>query len=261
VVCSETRLDTLVIVPAYNEADTVGAVVRSACVLGYSVCVVDDGSTDGTADTARRAGAAVLRHSGRKGRGAALRSGFAYARGHEYERAVTVDADGQHNVADIAALVHALESERADLVVGSRFTHPAGAYRIPAGRRLGMRLVTRRAASITGAAITDSTSGFCAVGRPLLDRFASSFPDGFLLDTAGVLVSAHLAGWRVIEAPVRMEPRRAGRSKTGPFTSFVSLVGILLRLTNLRETSDAVLPYPQDVKTAQSPIVGIGGAA
>ncbi len=117
------QADVLVVVPAFNEQEAVGEVVVGVRALGYRVCVVDDGSWDMTAREAEAAGAEVLRLPQNLGVGGALRAGFRYARDQECAIVVQVDADGQHEVADISELVTALRESGADMVIGSRFTH------------------------------------------------------------------------------------------------------------------------------------------
>lgn len=225
---------SLVVIPAYNEGSTVGDVAASVIELGYSACVVDDGSTDDTAESAERAGATVIAHEARLGRGRAIRSGFAHALANGYVGVVVVDGDAQHDVRDVPTVIRCMEVTGADFVVGSRFTHPTGTYPINRFRRLAMRLVTLRVSLVTGARFTDSTSGFCAVRRPLLDEFADSYPTDFLAGTAGVLVDTCLAGRLVVETPVRMRSRRVGRSKTGILRSILCLVVVLSHIERLR---------------------------
>lgn len=215
-----------------------GEIVAQTVRLGLRACVVDDGSKDETAAVARRAGATVLSHEVRRGRGAALRTGFAFAARDGYQCVVSVDADGQHDVRDVSTLLACIEATGSDMVIGSRFTHSGGGYRIGYVRRLAMNIVTSRVRSVTRArALTDSTSGFCAVRRPLLDQFAEVYPAGFLSDTAEILVRTHAAGWCVTETPVRMTPRRFGRSKTGAIRSLWCLVIVLVRIESLRWAS------------------------
>ncbi|HEU0249924.1 MAG TPA: glycosyltransferase family 2 protein [Solirubrobacteraceae bacterium] len=222
--------DTLVVVPAYNEERSIGAVVGALVTRCYEVCVIDDGSTDETAARAELAGANVIAHPATLGRGRALRTGFAYALGRSFHRVAVVDGDGQHDVRDVAALLYCMEETDSDFVIGSRFIHPAGTYEISAFRRLAMRVVTSRVSSATGADLTDSTSGFCAVRSPLLNQFAISYPTTFLAQTAGVLTKTHLSGWRVSETAVRMSRRRYGKPKTGPIKSAWYLLAVLLRI-------------------------------
>jgi glycosyltransferase involved in cell wall biosynthesis len=250
----------LIIIPAFNEGSTVGEVAARTIELGYPVCVVDDGSRDDTAEAAERAGATVVAHDARRGRGRAVRSGFAYALANDYDLVVVVDADAQHDVRDVPTLVSCMDLTGAAFVVGSRFTHPAGTYRIHHWRRLAMHIVTKRVSLVTGTRFTDSTSGFCAVRRPLLDQFADSYPTDFLAGTAGVLVSTCLAGWLVVETPVRMRRRRVGRSKTGIFRSIVCLVVLLSRIERLRWTrSPAAIRISG--QTSASPAITSGSAA
>src|SRR5436309_9863583 len=134
------ELRKLAIVPAYNEADMVGRVVRDIHreAPGFDVLVIDDGSADTTAEQAEAAGAVVLRHPFNLGIGGAVQSGFKYALEHGYDVAAQVDGDGQHKPAHLPELLAALhtESGEADMVCGSRFRGDPG-YKVPFGRRLG----------------------------------------------------------------------------------------------------------------------------
>ncbi|TML17536.1 MAG: glycosyltransferase family 2 protein, partial [Actinobacteria bacterium] len=113
--------DVLVVIPAFNEAQSVGPVVVKVSSLGYPALVVDDGSIDRTAEVAEQAGAVVLRLPVNLGVGGALRCGFRYAVTHGYRIVVQCDADGQHDPAQIARLLDAMYTHGADLVIGSRF--------------------------------------------------------------------------------------------------------------------------------------------
>ena len=133
--------DLLVIIPAWNEEESVGGVVQSVreCVPRADVLVVSDGSRDGTAAAARKAGADVLDLKINLGVGGAMRAGFVYAVDNGYRTAVQVDADGQHNPADIPALVERIE-KGADIVIGSRFAG-VGKYRSRGPRRWAMKIL------------------------------------------------------------------------------------------------------------------------
>ena len=200
-------------IPAYNEESTVGAVideVRRASSGPVEVVVVDDGSADATAYSARAAGAVVLRLPVNLGYGAALRLGFRYATGRRWDHALVLDADGQHIAAEIPALLAACESG-ADLVLGSRF-HPdcPSPYPVSHTRRAAMRLASRVIRHRRGVALTDPTSGFWAMSRPCVELFSRKLPAGYLDNLLGLSIAAR-AGLAIQEVPVTMAPRQGGQ--------------------------------------------------
>jgi glycosyltransferase involved in cell wall biosynthesis len=218
----------LVIVPALNEERTVGGVVEQTRSLGYDVCVVDDGSTDTTAAMARASGARVLSVPVNLGVGGALRCGFRWALEQGYDAAVQLDGDGQHDPREIAALLDTMRASGADMVIGSRFAPGAGAYEVRGARRLAMSVLARRAARATGTYVRDSTSGFRAIRRPLLDRFAASYPVEYLGDTVEALIEAGRAGAKIVEHPISASPRAHGRGSAGVAASVWYVARVLI---------------------------------
>jgi glycosyltransferase involved in cell wall biosynthesis len=218
----------LAIVPALNEERSVGVVVAETLRLGYDVCVVDDGSTDETAAHARRAGATVLSVPLNLGVGGALRCGFRWAIANGYDVAVQVDADGQHDPHEIAELLRVLGEENADMVVGSRFADGAGEYEVHPARRFAMSLLARRAERATGTKVIDSTSGFRAIRRPLLDRFAENYPVEYLGDTVEALIEAGRAGAKIVEHPISASPRAHGSGSAGVLASIWYVARVLI---------------------------------
>jgi glycosyltransferase involved in cell wall biosynthesis len=178
------------------------AVARLAPAL--RVVVIDDGSSDATGAIARARGAIVLRHPINLGYGAALQTGYKYALRCGAARVAQMDADGQHDPADLPRLLAALERGEADLVIGSRFLD-AGDYQMDALRSAG-RMLFRSIAGFAGLRVTDPTSGFQALGARVLELYASElvFPSDF--PDVDVLLSAHRRGIRVAECAVRMHP-------------------------------------------------------
>jgi glycosyltransferase involved in cell wall biosynthesis len=204
---------TLVMMPAYNEAETVAAVVAEvrAAMPGADVLVVNDGSRDETAARAAEAGATVLDLAINLGIGGAVQAGYRYAAERGYERAVRVDADGQHPASEIAKLLERLDQGDADLVIGSRFLETTeGAFRPTRLRRLGIGFYARLIGLITRRRVTDPTSGFRAANRKTIVRFAQRFPEDYPEPES--LVYAHRLGLRVAEVPVTMAERRASAS-------------------------------------------------
>ena len=203
----------IAVIPAYNEEDTVGAViaeVRRAGAGPVEVVVVDDGSSDSTAKKARAAGAVVLRLPVNLGYGAALRLGFRYAASRQWDHAVVLDADGQHIAAELPALLAARDSG-ADLVLGSRF-HPdcPTPYLVPRIRRLAMRLASQMLRYRRGVVLTDPTSGFWAMSRPCVELFSRQLPADYLDNLLGISLAAR-AGLVITEVPVAMAPRQGGQ--------------------------------------------------
>ena len=220
----------LVVVPAYNEAPTIPGVVagiRSRCT--GDIAVVDDGSTDETAEVARSAGAMVLRHPCNLGIGAAVQTGFIYALDHNYDAVIRLDGDGQHDPVNIPELLDPLVAGEADVVVGSRFLARRG-YQSTFVRRVGI-LILSVVSALVGARVTDPTSGYWAVNRRALELLAQHQPDDYPETEA--LVLAARAGCRIQEVPAIMLARVAGRSSISAvhagFYMLKVIVAVLLK--------------------------------
>jgi glycosyltransferase involved in cell wall biosynthesis len=192
--------DAYVVIAAFNEARVIRGVVGEVAALGYPVVVVDDGSNDDTAACARVAGVTVLRHAVNLGQGAALQTGIEYALRRGARSVVTFDADGQHSVEDLPALLAALATH--DVALGSRFLGKpvVGASR---SRRLLLRTATTLSNRMTGMTLTDAHCGlraFRASAAPALaitqDRMAHA---------SELLRKIRTSGLRVIEVPVTVK--------------------------------------------------------
>lgn len=200
----------LAIVPALNEGSRVARIVRGLrhAAPGLDVLVVDDGSVDDTAARARAEGAGVVSHPFNLGYGAALQTGYKHAVRHGYVRVVQMDADGQHDPADVPRLMAPLREGAADVVIGSRFVEASG-YRMGAARAAGRAFFQRLLVTCGGPHVADPTSGFQALGRAAFtfccgDFYPSDFPD------VDVLLLLHRRGFRVLEVPVTMAPSPPG---------------------------------------------------
>ncbi|GEC75553.1 MULTISPECIES: glycosyltransferase family 2 protein [Microbacterium] len=219
---SEKSGRVLVIVPAWNEESNVGVTVREVLAADdrYDVVVVDDGSTDRTAEVARGAGAAVLPLPFNLGVGGAMKTGFTYAQRHGYDCAIQVDADGQHNPANIAEVLEGLRV--ADISIGARFAD-VGDYSVRGPRRWAMVFLASVVSRVAKAKLTDVTSGFRAANSRAIAQYVRYYPAEYLGDTIDSLVAAAHAGLRVTQVPVAMRPRNHGRPSQGPIGSSIYL--------------------------------------
>ncbi len=186
------------LVPAYNEEAVIAEVVSATLEQVPTVLVVDDGSTDATADLAAGAGAEVVRLEGNRGKAGAVMAGFAAALARGYDVVVMLDADGQHLPEEVPQVLAPVLAGEADLVVGSRFLEVRS--EIPAYRILGQKTLNLVTALGAGVTLTDTQSGFRALGPAALARldFAS---DGYSLESDMI---AHFAacGLRIAEVPI-----------------------------------------------------------
>jgi glycosyltransferase involved in cell wall biosynthesis len=240
----------LIVMPALNEERSIGDIVMHTRSLGYEVCVVDDGSTDATAARARMADATVLQLPLNLGVGGALRCGFRWALAQGFDVVVQLDADGQHDPRDVARLLETMRERGADLVIGSRFVDGSGTYEVRGARRVAMRVLAARAARITGTPVIDSTSGFRAIRRPLLDRFAANYPVEYLGDTVEALIEAGRSGATIVEHPISASPRVHGSGSAGVLASVWYVARVLLAtelMHNRRRGRPLTLPSAHGV--------------
>ena len=201
----------IAIIPAFNEEDAIGEVVDEVLAFDstFDVLVIDDASHDDTRERARQHGARVVGLPFNLGIGGAVQTGFRYARNHGYELAIRIDGDGQHDPAELGPLLDAVMAGRADICVGSRFVGGDG-YRSSAVRRVGIRVLARTVSVLTRQRVTDTTSGFQVLNRRAIELFAEDYPHDYPEVEAAVMVHKHRL--RLMELPVRMRERAAGRS-------------------------------------------------
>jgi glycosyltransferase involved in cell wall biosynthesis len=218
------------VVPAFEEEAAIGAVVAEIVAFDPSidVVVVDDGSSDGTAAAAAAAGATVVRLPFNLGIGAAVQTGFRWALERDYDLAVRLDGDGQHDPAELTKLLAPIERDEADVVTGSRFREEEDGYRPPLGRRVGITWFARLVSLLSGQRVTDTTSGFQALNRSGIELFARDYPSDYPEVEATVLLLKHRL--RLVEVPVRMREREHGSSSITFLRSVYYAIKVTLAL-------------------------------
>jgi glycosyltransferase involved in cell wall biosynthesis len=218
------------VIPAYNEEKTIAKVIEGARRHVTEVLVVDDGSTDGTPEVARNAGAIVLRHSHNVGYGASLATGFKYVKNNGASILVVLDGDGQHDPDQIPQLVAPIIEGKADIVIGSRFMDDEQKSQMPAYRRFGIGVVNKAWRFASSDSMTDTQCGFRAYSRRAID--------GINIMEAGMNVSLEILDQaskndlRIVEIPVTVN-YDGSTSTIKPWKHGLGLVNFVLR--KLRE--------------------------
>jgi len=198
-------MDICLIIPAYNEARTIGQVVSEARKIVSSVVVVDDGSRDDTAQIAEDSGALVLKHQVNSGKGAALRTGFQYALDHGYDAVITMDSDGQHDSSDIPAFLEAFNRKagfgkrtRPGVILGSRMQDIAT---MPAIRKFTNKFTSFVGSLLAHQELRDSQSGFRLISTDVL-RAVELETSGYEMESE-LLIKASRAGFRITSVPIK----------------------------------------------------------
>ncbi|MEU5940191.1 glycosyltransferase family 2 protein [Micromonospora sp. NPDC047548] len=212
----------LIIIPALNESGSIADVVGEVRgeLPGVDVLVVDDGSTDRTAAVAAAAGARVAKLPYNLGVGGAMRLGYRYARDNDYDVAIQIDADGQHDPRYVPKLVDLLDD--TDLVIGARFAGE-GDYSVRGPRRWAMVMLSAVLSKVARTKLTDTTSGFRAANRRVIEMFAGWYPAEYLGDTVETLVHTARRGYKIRQVPVAMRKRMAGTPSHSPAKAMIYL--------------------------------------
>jgi glycosyltransferase involved in cell wall biosynthesis len=221
----------LAVVPAYNESSTVTSVVEELRegAPEFDLLVIDDGSTDETADLGERCGAQVLRLPFNLGIGGAVQAGFIYAREQGYDYVAQVDADGQHDPRELRKLVAGMHQPGpVDMVCGSRFLTSDYTYPAPISRRTGIHIFAFLLSRIVSGPISDPTSGFRLYNRRAIELFARDYPHDFPEVEAVLMLHHHRLKMR--EVPVRMYERGGGSSSISTGKSAYYMIKVLMAL-------------------------------
>lgn len=232
----------IIVIPAYNEVENIARVVDEIRKedLGMDILVVNDGSSDRTAQVLRGLPVKVLSHPINLGYGVAVQTGMIHAVRTGYDFLVLMDGDGQHMPGEIRKLLEGME-RGADIVIGSRLLAGSGSYKVPALRRAAIGFFSFLARTLGGVDIRDVTSGFQAMRREVFSFLAKEYPVDF--PDAEVVVMLGLKRFAAAEVPTRFRPRERGISMYSspatvlyyPFKSFLASVIVLLRLFRERK--------------------------
>jgi dolichol-phosphate mannosyltransferase len=258
-------MQTLVVVPTYNEIGTINQVIEVVTAGGFELLVVDDGSPDGTADVVqhaaiRRPGVHLLRRSTKDGLGSAYRAGFAWAlRSGRYDVVGQMDADLSHDPHDLTRLLAAIRHEGADVAIGSRYVPDGGIVGWPARRQLLSRGGNRYMRVVTGIPVNDMTAGFrlwradALAELGLCDTQSEGY--SFQLETT---VRAHVAGVRIVEVPITFTERQVGASKMNGSVVREALWRVMVWGWQLRWSPEqlrapAPAPVPADAAPTPTP--------
>ena len=216
----------LIIIPAYNEEKSIQKVVDNIekNYSQYDYVVINDGSKDKTRDLCRKMGYQYINLSINLGIGGAVQTGYRYARDKEYDIAVQMDGDGQHDIAYLEKMLEILEKDEADIVIGSRFLEREG-FQSSAARRTGIKILSALIFMCTGKMIKDVTSGFRAVNKQFIEVYADNYPTDYPEPEA--IVEAVMHGGRISECPVVMKERESGTSSI----NFVKSIYYMIKVT------------------------------
>jgi glycosyltransferase involved in cell wall biosynthesis len=217
----------LILIPAFNEDGSIRSVIREVrgVMPGVDVLVVDDCSTDSTVGEAKHGGARVLMLPHHLGLGGCVQAGYRLAFELGYDYVIRVDGDGQHDPRDIPKILHALENEPCEMVIGSRFADGNNSHSSWA-RGLGIVFFRAVLRPILGRPVHDPTSGFVGVNRRALEIFSRSFPLEY--PEIEALVVLQRKRFRFVEVPCNMRPRMSGKSSITAVRSLYYIVHVLL---------------------------------
>lgn len=232
------KSDTLIIIPAYNEAWNITHLIKEIKEKGnWDILVIDDASSDGTGKLAEKTEMAhVIRLPHNLGIGGCVQTGFKFANIHGYKYIVQVDGDGQHKVSEINRLLKLIKLNKADVVIGSRFNKKHSGYKSSFFRRCGIKLFEYLAIALIQQRVKDSTSGFRAYNRDAIKFLSKFYPVDYPEPEAIILLGKN--GFRLSEVFTKMNPRKGGKSSLNQRGFFYMLkVSLGMIMTYLRPKS------------------------
>jgi len=222
-------MKVLIIIPAYNEEGNIEKVVESIekYYPQYDYIIINDASSDNTKRVCLEKGYSFLDQSINLGIGGTVQNGYQYAAENNYDIAVQIDGDGQHDVKYINNIIKKLETGEADIVIGSRFIEKEG-FQSSGIRRIGIMILSSLIFLLTWKRIKDVTSGFRAVNRRFIEIYAKDYPQDYPEPEA--IVAAIMYGGKVKEVPVIMNERLAGESSINFGKSVYYMIKVIMAL-------------------------------
>jgi glycosyltransferase involved in cell wall biosynthesis len=219
----------LIIIPAYNESESIENTVRDIMnnAPSFDYIVINDCSTDNTKEICETQGFNVVNLPINLGIGGAVQTGYKYALEYNYDVAVQVDGDGQHDPVCLEKMARVLQAEQLDMVIGSRFIDKEG-FQSSAMRRMGIKYFTMLIKVLTGKTITDPTSGLRMVGKKIIELYSSDYPKDYPEPESVVAVLRR--GMKVKEIPVVMRNRQGGVSSINPSKSIYYMIKVTLAI-------------------------------
>ena len=193
-------METCLLLPAYNESKTIGQIIQESSAFINEIIVIDDGSSDETAEIADACGTVCLRNATNCGKGNALRKGFAYALKHGYELVFTMDSDGQHQPADIPRFLEHFDSTRPDILIGARATRDLGTS-MPLHRRMNNCLISHVGSKLCGQQVSDFQSGYRLICDEVL-RQVHLETERYETESE-LLIKAGCLGFRIESLPIQ----------------------------------------------------------
>jgi len=220
-----TQKRTLAIIPCRNEEATIGSVILRTKRFVNQVLVIDDGSDDDTKNIAKEAGATVISHKKNRGKGAAIRTGFQYAKENDFDFVVTMDGDGQHNPLEIPALLKNVVNNGHDISIGYRV---GDGTEMPMWRKVGKRVLDYTTSMGTGGFVTDSQCGFRAFNKKAVESIAPTLKGNAFSVESEQLIKAHELGLKVINTNVTCKYKDLDSSTKNPASHGLSVLGYVL---------------------------------
>lgn len=214
----------IIIIPAFNEENSLPAVAQDLAEFTGDCIVINDGSWDSTPEVASSLGFKVLNHPYNMGIGGAVQTGLKYAFSMKYDIAIQFDGDGQHRADQIKNIVEPVLAGEADLVIGSRIL--AGGYKFPFLRKIGIRWFSLLLYFFGGVKVKDPTSGFRCYGRKAIEFFSEYYPEDYA--EVESIIYASKAGLKIKEVPALMRRRVSGKSSIGLFQSIYYMLKVSL---------------------------------
>ncbi len=217
-------MKTLVIIPCYNEEESILETVRSLEKEKVDYVVIDDGSTDHSLQVLQENHLNYIHLDNNLGIGGAIQTGYKYARNKNYDIAIQMDGDGQHDARYIKELIKPIQQKKANLVIGSRFLEKDPNFKSTFFRRIGIKILSTLYKWITGKTIKDMTSGFRAADRSVIEIFSKDYPYEYPEPVTNLSIS-HKS---IVEVPVQMKKREHGKSSITPWKSMYYMLNVIL---------------------------------